>query len=38
MIKDIDKHIFTKYIDNPNPVIFDVGAFDGNDSIEFLNI
>ena len=38
MVQDIDKNIFKKLIKKDNPIIFDVGAFDGNDSIEFLNI
>ena len=35
---DIDKNFFKKNINKKNPVIFDVGAFDGNDSLEFLKI
>ena len=38
MVQDIDKNIFKELIKKDNPIIFDVGAFDGNDSIEFLDI
>jgi len=35
---DINKNVFKTYLNKQNPVIFDIGAFDGNDSIEFLNM
>lgn len=36
--KDIDKSYFRDRIDKENPTIFDVGTFDGNDCLDFLNI
>tara|TARA_R110000744_G_scaffold115139_2_gene215362 strand:+ start:2551 stop:3231 length:681 start_codon:yes stop_codon:yes gene_type:complete len=38
MNKDIDKNYFKDKIKKDNPVIFDVGTFDGNDCLEFLKI
>ena len=38
MLADIDKNILKEKINIDNPIIFDVGTFDGNDSLEFLNL
>lgn len=38
MNKDIDKNYFKNKIKKDNPVIFDVGTFDGNDCLEFLKV
>jgi len=37
-IADIDKHVFKNKLGIENPVIFDVGCFDGNDCLEFIEI
>jgi len=38
MQTDINKVIFKEKLNIENPVIFDIGTFDGNDSLEFLNL
>jgi FkbM family methyltransferase len=38
MNKDIEKSFFKNELKKDNPVIFDVGTFDGNDCLEFLTI
>ena len=38
MNEQFDKDYFRKNIKKENPTIFDVGTFDGNDCLDFLNI
>ena len=38
MKNDIDKNFFKKNIKKENPTIFDVGTFDGSDSLDFLKL
>ena len=38
MNKDIEKKYFKDKLNKSNPIIFDIGAFDGNDCLEFLTI
>ena len=38
MNKDIEKKYFKDKLSKNNPIIFDIGAFDGNDCLEFLTV
>ena len=38
MNKDIEKKYFKDKLNKSNPIIFDIGAFDGNDCLAFLTI
>lgn len=37
-MKSFDKSILKTLLTNPNPIILDIGSYDGKDSLEFLNI
>ena len=37
-MNNFDKNKLKEYIKNEHPIIFDVGCYDGNDSLDFLNV